>query len=91
VRLRRSVLLFATLAASACNSSNGTTPAPGPTARAPTPIQHIVVLVQENRSFNNVFAGFPGATTALEGPCKPAKSAPWCKGSHIVKLHAVKL
>jgi len=51
-------------------------------------IQHIVILVQENRSFDNLFAGFPGANTTLQGPCKPA---PWCKGSHIVTLHSVKL
>ena len=27
-------------------------------------IKHIVIIVQENRSFNNLFYGFPGATTA---------------------------
>jgi phospholipase C len=27
-------------------------------------IQHIVIIVQENRSFNNLFYGFPGAHTA---------------------------
>ena len=26
-----------------------------------SPIQHVVIIVQENRSFNNLFAGFPGA------------------------------
>jgi len=26
-------------------------------------IQHIVIIVQENRSFNNLFYGFRGATT----------------------------
>jgi len=30
-------------------------------------IQHIVIVVQENRSFNNLFYGFPGATTATYG------------------------
>ncbi len=30
-------------------------------------IQHIVIIVQENRSFNNLFYGFPGATTAKYG------------------------
>ncbi len=30
-------------------------------------IQHVVVIVQENRSFNNLFYGFPGATTAKYG------------------------
>ncbi len=30
-------------------------------------IQHVVIVVQENRSFNNLFYGFPGATTATYG------------------------
>ena len=32
-----------------------------------TPIQHIVVIVQENRSFNNLFATFPGVTGTTTG------------------------
>ncbi|HEX3670453.1 MAG TPA: alkaline phosphatase family protein [Candidatus Cybelea sp.] len=30
-------------------------------------IQHVVIIVQENRSFNNLFYGYPGATTAKTG------------------------
>ena len=30
-------------------------------------IQHIVVIVQENRSFDNLFSGFPGADSATTG------------------------
>jgi phospholipase C len=30
-------------------------------------IQHVVIVVQENRSFNNLFYGFPGATTTEYG------------------------
>jgi phospholipase C len=74
-----------------CSSTVGSTPAPGPSVtRGPggSPIQHIVILVQENRSFDNLFAGFPGANTTMQGACKPA---PWCKGSHMVTLHSVKL
>jgi phospholipase C len=45
------------------------------------PITHIVLIVQENRSFNNLFATFPGAdgtTTGLEriGHGKKAKQVP---------------
>ncbi len=32
-----------------------------------SPIEHVVLLVQENRSFNNLFATFPGATGATVG------------------------
>ena len=39
-----------------------------PTAPAPPgPIQHIVVIMQENRSFDNLFHGFPGADSAQTG------------------------
>ena len=45
-------------------------------------------MVQENRSFDNLFAGYPGADTTLQGACTPNR---WCKGSHIVNLRAIKL
>jgi phospholipase C len=32
-----------------------------------SPIKHVVVIVQENRSFDNVFAGFPGADAPMYG------------------------
>ena len=32
-----------------------------------TPIKHVVFIVQENRSFNNLFLGYPGATTETYG------------------------
>ncbi len=28
-----------------------------------TPISHVVFIIQENRSFNNLFLNYPGATT----------------------------
>jgi phospholipase C len=30
-------------------------------------IQHVVIIVQENRTFDNLFTGFPGADTATSG------------------------
>ncbi|MGB8909602.1 MAG: alkaline phosphatase family protein [Candidatus Cybelea sp.] len=30
-------------------------------------IQHVVIIIQENRSFNNVFMSYPGATTSTYG------------------------
>ena len=34
---------------------------------AKSKIQHIVIIVQENRTFNNLFLGYPGATTQSWG------------------------
>ncbi len=36
-------------------------------AAAASPIQHVVIIVQENRSFDNLFNGFPGADTVRIG------------------------
>ena len=83
-------LAAALLAAAGCNSSNVIT-YPAPRGAGSGKIAHVVIMVQENRSFDNIFAGFPGANTVMEGPCKPASWASWCKGSHIVTLHSVTL
>lgn len=45
-------------------ASNTTYPAPTPDVTA---ITHIVVIMQENRSFDNLFNGFPGANTVQSG------------------------
>jgi phospholipase C len=34
---------------------------------AATPIRHVVIVVQENRTFDNVFYGYPGADSATSG------------------------
>jgi phospholipase C len=58
----------------ACNggapsSSLGTRPylLPGSESTSGSPIKHIVLIVQENRTFNNLFATFPGATGTTVG------------------------
>ncbi len=38
-----------------------------PPATSVPKIQHIVLMIQENRTFNNLFAGFPKAKTSLTG------------------------
>jgi phospholipase C len=59
--------------------------------RAPSgKIQHVVVMLEENRSFNTLFMGFPGADTATSGPCKITKWAHWCTGQ-TVHLKPVRL
>ncbi|MGC1380093.1 MAG: alkaline phosphatase family protein [Candidatus Baltobacteraceae bacterium] len=39
----------------------------GRTASGSTPIAHVIVVIQENRSFDNLFATFPGADGATTG------------------------
>ena len=39
-----------------------------PASPASSKIQHIVIIMQENRSFDNLFNGFPGADTVPSGP-----------------------
>lgn len=80
-------LLGATLALSACGGASNAVPS-GNAARTSArhqsssyPITHIVLMVQENRTFNDLFATFPGAvgtTTGLEriGSGKKAKQVP---------------
>lgn len=42
-----------------------------------TPIKHIVLIVQENRSFDNLFATFPGADGAKRGKEKTKNGDKW--------------
>jgi phospholipase C len=58
------------LAACASPSSSSVPKADVPfikSASGSAPIAHIVLIVQENRTFNNLFATFPGATGATVG------------------------
>jgi phospholipase C len=54
--MRRCILPIIFAAVSACSADNGvTTPAPG------TKIRHVIIIMQENRSFDEYFGTFPGA------------------------------
>jgi phospholipase C len=84
------VAAFFTIAAAAgCSGSVGTTPSTR-VSSPPLAIQHIIIMVQENRSFDNIFAGFPGADTTMQGPCKPLRKW-WCRVAHEVPLRPVEL
>jgi phospholipase C len=79
--IRLSAIAAVALSLSGCNAASGPVSSPGLPAwvsqrpastqrvhRAPSEtIQHVVIIVQENRSFNNLFYGYPGATTATFG------------------------
>ena len=58
-----------TLALCACSGTIPSRLPPAGVAPTPnrTPIKHVVFVIQENRSFNNLFLGYPGATTAAYG------------------------
>lgn len=64
--------LVASVALGACSNGPGANSSPSIGAAdhhksGSTPIQHIVLMIQENRSFNNIFATFPGATGTTTG------------------------
>jgi phospholipase C len=66
------LVLGAAAAFAGCSAGGGSVAVPPAGQNAPrrlsaSPIQHVVFIVQENRSFNNLFMGFPGATTADYG------------------------
>lgn len=80
--MRNKAIFLAAALLAACNA-NGMTSAPAlPSARdvpelgaraellqpnATSKVQHVIIVVQENRSFNDLFSGYPGAKTASYG------------------------
>ena len=74
------MFLIRSIAASALASalvgcSSGYRPVPPAASTPATPIQHVVVIMQENRSFDHLFNGFPGADTVTTGMNKGAEVA----------------
>jgi phospholipase C len=64
--VRRAAIVLLALAAAAC------APAAGAGQTTPTtPIRHIVVLMQENHSFDNYFGTYPGAAGPPARACLP--------------------
>ncbi|HEY1680772.1 MAG TPA: alkaline phosphatase family protein [Candidatus Tumulicola sp.] len=74
----RAIFAFAFVAAlTACSSTITTpgTPHAIPSSNPTGSIRHVVILFQENRSFNTLFMGFPGAETNRAGACRRWKSS----------------
>jgi phospholipase C len=71
------MVAFAALCTASCGGGSATAPIPQQ-APAPSPpdhhgstvIKHIVVMIQENRSFDDLFATFPNAYGATQGRIK---------------------
>jgi len=89
---------LAALAASVCaalpactgNLGHPTLPFPGAPAvpnepLGETPIRHVVIIVQENRSFDNLFYRFPGADSA---PAAALAPVPLENGQDVCHFHS---
>lgn len=71
----QSVALAALSAVAACSAgglsqsaaSHAVIPSSASQTTSASPIKHVVFIIQENRSFNNLFMSYPGATTATYG------------------------
>ncbi|MBV8373716.1 MAG: hypothetical protein JOY69_10700, partial [Candidatus Eremiobacteraeota bacterium] len=85
--MRRLVVVAISLMLAACGgggAGGGGTPAipqptPDPTPVPAGPIKHVVVIVQENRSFDNLFAGFPHADAPTTGKTSSGQTVPLTK------------
>ena len=77
-RFRALAVLAAFVMSAGCSSTLSSSPAPAPTGSSapPAAIQHVVIMLQENRSLNNIFMSFPGADTSTTGACKPYYEPP---------------
>jgi len=73
--------IVAILAAAGCNGGGAALPSGGPQAPSSkakaSPIEHVVLIIQENRSFDDFFATFPGAGGATQGEEKVKKDGKW--------------
>ncbi len=80
-------------ALAACGGGGSELPqglSPGSLGRAgSSPIQHIVIIVQENRSFDNLFALFPGANGAMRGKKKVKQGGKYVDKWQTLQAHAL--
>ncbi len=75
-------VLVAALGLAACSSGGSSIFSGGPpfgnasSGSGSSPIQHVIIVVQENRSFDQMFATYPGADGATSGCMKTSASVP---------------
>jgi phospholipase C len=62
-------------------AARGSEPAPS------TPIEHFVVLMQENHSFDNYFGTYPGADGIPDGTCMPIEPTRGRRGGCVPPSH----
>jgi phospholipase C len=63
--LKKRIVVVAVAIAAASGVAAG---APGVSSAQTSPIQHVVVIMEENHTFDNYFGAFPGATGISEAP-----------------------
>ncbi|HZZ00700.1 MAG TPA: alkaline phosphatase family protein, partial [Candidatus Baltobacteraceae bacterium] len=80
---------FVVIASTACagtgtpgsTAASSLLPPSQPASVTESKIRHVVILIQENRSFDNLFAGFPGADGATSGKTHTGQSVPLQKAN----------
>jgi phospholipase C len=82
---RRSIVGLVALVAAAACSSNSKHAAPAPTTPvvANNKIKHVIVIMQENRSFDSYFGTFPGADGIPANTCVPDPKASNCQRPYV--------
>jgi hypothetical protein len=67
--MKYAIAFLAILGVASMHGVNGQTPSPTPSAAASStnPIKHVIVLVQENRTVDNLFQNQPGVETQRWG------------------------
>ena len=94
---RVSVALLAGAAIAGCGGAGSPGGAPGALpaihhrTSGSSPIQHVIIVIQENRSFDDLFATFPKAdgTTTGQGEPMPQAEAATCAKDNQHGRHAV--
>lgn len=82
------LLLIALLIVCGPTASGATHVAASPAgAEATTPIQHLVVLLQENHTFDNYFGTFPGADGTPAGTCMPVEPSSPSSSQCVAPFH----